>query len=112
MGLVLCTIEYALLSNEHYVVTVHPVFLITPQGTTQHESICLNKENEEDIRLLRETLDVENYPIKQIVAVLGKDHLKELCNIGTEIIIVSIPQVLVNVFAAHCMLDLGVLYRE
>ena len=43
LGLVLYTIEYALLSNEHYVITLYPVLLVTPKGTTHHESMCLNK---------------------------------------------------------------------
>ena len=73
LGLVLYTIEYALLSNEHYVSPVQPGFLVTPQVTTQHEPMCLNKYHGEDIRLFRETQYVENYLIKQIVAVLGKD---------------------------------------
>ena len=112
LGLVLYPIEYALLSNEHYVSPVQPGFLVTPQVTTQHEPMCLNKYHGEDIRLFRETLDVEKSPIKQIVAVIGKDHLKEICNARTKTIIISITQVLLNLVTAYGMLDSDVLDIE
>ena len=53
LGLVLYTIEYALLSNEHYVSPFQSVLLLTPQGTTHNESMCLNKYHGEDIILSR-----------------------------------------------------------
>ena len=110
LGLVEYPIEYDLLSNEHYVSPVHPVLMFTPKGTTHHDYMCLIEEHGEDIRLFRENIEVEKSPIKQIVAVLGKDYLKELCNLGTETIIIYIPQVLVNLVTAYGMVYLDVLY--
>ena len=72
--------------------------------------MCPIEEHGEDIRLFRENIEVEKSPIKQIVAVLGKDYLKELCNLGTETIIIYIPQVLVNLVTAYGMVYLDVLY--
>ena len=57
-------------------------------------------------------LDVEKSLIKQIVAVIGKDYLKEILNEGTETIIVSITQLLVRLVTYYGMMDLYVLYRE
>ena len=101
LGLVLSQIEYALLSNEPYVRPLHPAPLVTPQGTTHHESMRLTKEHGEDIRLFREMLDAEKALIKQIVAAIGKDYLKELCNAGTDTIIISISQS-IGTFS-HCL---------
>ena len=50
--------------------------------------------------------------IKQTVSETGKDYFKEICNSGTDNIIIYIHQVLNNLVTAYGMVDLNVLDIE
>ena len=105
LGLLLSPAEYALLSNVAFLRPQHPGQLQIPAGTPQHEAIRLREEHRENIRIFRETLDVETVLIKQVVSAIDPDYLKELRDPVTDKINVTIAEVLDHLFATYGLVD-------
>ena len=105
LGLLLSPAEYALLSNVAFLRPQHPGQLQIPAGTPQHEAIRLREEHRENIRIFRETLDVETVLIKQVVSAIDPEYLKELRDPVTDKINVTIAEVLDHLFATYGLVD-------
>ena len=72
--------------------------MIIPHGTAHHEAVRLREENQENIRIFRETIQVEKALIKQIVASVDPEYLKELRDDATSTITLDIPAILQHLF--------------
>jgi len=59
LELVLSRVEYTLISNVPYTRPARPGALTTPHGTGHHEAVRLREEFQENIRLFRETIQIE-----------------------------------------------------
>ena len=46
-----------------------------PQDTAHHEAVRLREEHNENIRLFRETIDVNNALMKQIINTIDADYI-------------------------------------
>jgi len=112
LGLVLSPVEYDLISDIPYVRPAHPGALIIPHGAAHHEAVRLREENQENIRLFRETIQVEKALIKQIVASIDPEYLKELRDDATSTITLDIPAILQHLFLHYGQVDSDVLDRE
>ena len=77
-----------------YVFPAHQGALQIPAGMAQHEAIRLRDEHKERIRVYREALGVQHALIKQIVAAVDEEYLKELRNEHTNAITLTIPEIL------------------
>ena len=64
LGLVLDDVTYNTLTGHNYVRPVHPGALIIAAGTPHHEAVRLREEQAENIRIFRETVDVNNALMK------------------------------------------------
>ena len=100
LGLLLSPEEYALLSNVPFHRPQHPGQLQIPAGTPQHEAIRLREEHRENIRIFRETLDVETVLTKQVVNAIAPEYLKELRDPFTDKIDVTILEFL-PIYSTH-----------
>lgn len=61
LGLVLTDVEYDIISPRNpYIRPLHPGILNIPINATQHAAIRLWDDHKEDIRLFRETVNIEN----------------------------------------------------
>ena len=69
MGLVLDDATYHALTGYHYDIPVHPGPLTIAAGTAHHEAVRLQEERMEAVRLFKETVDVRNTLMKQIVKI-------------------------------------------
>mmetsp|Transcript_14421 Transcript_14421/g.20578 ORF Transcript_14421/g.20578 Transcript_14421/m.20578 type:complete len:157 (+) Transcript_14421:219-689(+) len=98
LGLVLDDATYNSLTGKIYVRPAHPGVLVIEPGTACHESVQLREEHNENVRLFRETIDVHNALLKQIVCTIDSDYLKELNNDITSTIILTIPEELTFLF--------------
>ena len=78
LGLVMTPMEYVLVSTVVYVRPAHPGALAIYTGTLQHEAKRLQKEHRENIRLFRESTDVEKSLIKQLVATIEAKYIENL----------------------------------
>ena len=112
LGLVLSPEDYALISDIPYVRPEHPGVLDIPVGTAHHEAVRLRDEYHENNRLFRETLQVERAIIKQIVAAVDSEYLKELRDDATHTITMSVPEVLNHLFLHYGQVDSEVLDKE
>ena len=88
---------------------VHPGQLVIQNGTAHHEAVRLRDEYHENVRLFPETLQVEKVLIKQIVAAVDSEYLKELRNETTNTIAMSVPEVLEHLFTHYGQVDSDVL---
>ena len=99
LGLIMTLAEYTNLAPETpYITPVHPGPLIIAEGTTQHNSTRLTREHNEQIRVFRESVDVKQALIKQIVASIETKYLKTLRNSVTNTITRSVPEILTYLF--------------
>ena len=73
LGLVLDDVTYHGLTGENYVRPAHPGALVIAQATAHHEAVRLREEHSENVRLFRETIDVHNALMKQIVNTIEND---------------------------------------
>ena len=105
LGLVLTPPEYALLSPVPYARPAHPGALVIAAGTAQHEAIRLRDEHKENIRLFRETIDVEKVLIKLIVGAVEPQYLKELRDNHTDTINNTVAEVLTFLFDRYGAID-------
>ena len=105
LGLVLDDATYNALTGENYDRPAHPGALAIAAGTALHESVRLREEHIENVRLFRETVDVTNALLKQIVNAVEKDYLKELYNNVTSTITMTIPEVLTFLFTRYGEVD-------
>ena len=105
LGLLLSPEEYALLSNVPFHRPQHPGQLQIPAGTPQREAIRLREEHRENIRIFRETLDVETVLTKQVVNAIAPEYLKELRDPFTDKIDVTIFEVLTHLFDTYGLVD-------
>ena len=112
LGLVLTSTEYALVSDVEYEPPVHPGSLHIPAFTAQHESIQLREDHREQIRIFRETIDVEKTLIKQIVQALDPEYLQELRDDATNSIALSLPAILKHLFDCFGEIDPDALSNE
>ena len=112
LGLVLSPVEYVLISNVPYVRPAHQGALIIPHGTAHHDAVRLREEFQENIRLFRETIQVEKALIKQIVASIDPEYHKELRDDATSTITLDIPAILQHLFLHYGQVDSDVLDRE
>ena len=101
LGLVLDDVTYNTLTGHNYVRPVHPGALIIAAGTPHHEAVRLREEQAENIRIFRETVDVNNALIKQITNTIENDYIKELYNNVTSTITRTIPEVLTFLFTRY-----------
>ena len=112
LGLVLPADEYALVSPVPYVFPVHPGALNIPAGTAQHEAIRLRDEHKERIRVYREALGIQQALLKQIVAAVDEDYLKELRNEHTNAITLTIPEILSHLTTTYGQVDSSDLRKQ
>ena len=105
LGLVLDDATYNALTGENYVRPAHPGALVIAAGTALHEAVRLREEHSENVRLFRETVDVHNALMKQIVQTVEPDFIKELYNDVTSTITQTIPQVLTFLFTRYGEVD-------
>ena len=112
LGLVLSPAEYALISNVPYVRPQHPGPLIIPAGTAHHEAVRLRADQDEHIRVFRETLQVERALIKQIVAAVDPEYLRELRDELTNTIILPVPEILDHLITCYGQVDSEALDKE
>ena len=105
LGLVLTPPDYALLSPVPYARPAHIGALVIPAGTAQHEAIRLRDEHKENIRLFRETIDVEKVLIKLIVGAVEAQYLKELRDHNTDTINDTVADVLAFLFDRYGEVD-------
>ena len=112
LGLVLPADEYALVSPVPYVFPVHPGALHIPAGTAQHEAIRLRDEHKERIRVYREALGVQQALLKQIVAAVDEEYLKELRNEHTNAITLTIPEILSHLTTTYGQVDSSDLRKQ
>ena len=61
LGLVLTPHEYSMISAVIYARPTHPGALIIPAGTTHHEATRLTIEHNENVRVYRETIELEKF---------------------------------------------------
>jgi hypothetical protein len=101
LGLVLDDVTYNALTGDSYVRPAHPGVLLIAAGTAHHESVRLREEHNENVRLFRETIDVHNALLKQIVRTIDSDYLKELNNEITSTITLTIPEILNFLFVRY-----------
>jgi hypothetical protein len=112
LGLVLDDATYNGLTGQNYVRPLHPGALVIPTGTAHHEAVRLREEHSENIRLFRETVDVQNALMKQIINTVENDYLKELYNDITSTITKTIPEVLDFLFTRYGEVDNQRVIRE
>ena len=112
LGLVLPADEYALVSPVPYAFPVHPGALHIPAGTAQHEAIRLRDEHKERIRVYREALGVQQALLKQIVAAVDEEYLKELRNEHTNAITLTIPEILSHLTTTYGQVDSSDLRKQ
>jgi len=112
LGLVLSPAEYALISNTPYDRPLHPGLLVIPAGTARHEAVRLRAEQDENIRVFRETLQVERALIKRIVAAVEPEYLRELRDELTNTIVLPVPQILDNLITCYGQVDSEALDKE
>ena len=74
-------------------------------GTAQHEAIRLRDEHKENIRLFRETIDVEKVLIKLIVGAVEAQYLRELRDHNTDTINDTVADVLAFLFDRYGEVD-------
>ena len=98
LGLVLSPVEYVLISNIPYVRPAHPGALIIPHGTAHHEAVRLREDKQREHSFFGETIQVEKALIKQIVASIDPEYLKELRDDATSTITLDIPAILQHLF--------------
>ena len=101
LGLILTPAEYAAISAHAYVRPVHPGVLVIPPGTAQHEVTRLREEHKEQIRLFRETVDVEKALIKQLVAAIEPKYIKNLRNTDSNAINIPLHDVFTHLFTRY-----------
>ena len=101
LGLVLTPAEYAAISAQAYVRPVHPGALVIPPGTAQHEATRLREEHKAQIRLFRETVDVEKALIKQLVAAIEPKYIRNLRNADSNAIALPLHDVLTFLFTRY-----------
>ena len=112
LGLVLTPGEYALVSNVPFVRPIHSGALNIPQGTAHHEAVRLRDEHHENIRVFRETLQVEKALIKQIVVAVDPEYLRELRNEMTNTITLTVPEILDHLITCYGQVDSTTLDKE
>ena len=105
LGLVLDATEYINVSPTPYVHPPLPLALDIPAGTPVHTALRLKTDNDEAIRLHRETLSVEQALKMQIQDALEPLYLKTLKNTHTKKIHQSIPDILTFLFTRYGEVD-------
>lgn len=102
LGLVLDDATYqALTNNQQYTRPPHPGPLAIQAGTAHHEAVRLREEHAENVRLFRETIDVERALKRQIISAIDKEYIKELYDDVTSTITMTIPQILTFLFTRY-----------
>ena len=112
LGLVLDDVTYHTLTGENYTRPVHPGALVIVAGTAHHEAVRLRDDHTEQIRIYRETIDVERALMKQIINTVEIDYIKELFNEITGTITVTIPEVLTFLFTRYGEVDIQRVTKE
>ena len=77
LGLVLTPTEYQRITNTPYAKPAHPGTLTIPAGTTQHEATRLTSDHDENIRLFRESLELEKVLINLACNALDDTYYTE-----------------------------------
>ena len=103
MGIICTAAEYMLVCGVPYVLPVHPGVLIIPAGTPQHAAVGLRKDHKLNLRIFRESIDVQKALIKQIVQAIEPKYLNSLRNRTTNTINISVQDIL-----AHLMTRYGI----
>ena len=91
LGLVVYDATYHDLTGAHYALPIHSGILLISQGTVHHEAVRLREEDNENIQLFRETIDINNALMKQIINTTDEDNIKKLQNEITSTITRTIP---------------------
>jgi hypothetical protein len=112
LGLVLDDATYYRLTQNHYVAPVHPGQLVIPDQTALHEAVRRRDEHNDNIRLFRETIDVKNALMKQIISTIEPRFIKELKNVHTDSITQSIHQGLTFLITRYGNVDSRRLKQE
>ena len=89
-----------MVSQQPYVPSPHPGVLQILPGTAQHKAIRLRTEHVDAIALYRESLDIEQALMKQIVNAIDDAYLQELRNDTTNAIEGRIPDIMDFLFTA------------
>jgi hypothetical protein len=104
LGQVLTAAEYALVSNVPYVEPNRPQLMI-PAGTAHHEAVRLRDENDKALAAYHECKNIKRTLIKQIVAAIEPEYLKELRNTTTDTITSEVHEVLTHLFETYGHVD-------
>ena len=112
LGLVLTPAEYQVISNVAFVEPARPAALQIPPFTAQHDAIRLRGEHEEDMDTYRDCIAVKKALIKQIVAAVDTEYLKELRDPTTNSITLHVYEVLEHLFTTYGQVSAEVLAME
>ena len=102
LGLVCSDTTYTAIPNaQPYVCPNEPGELNIPQGATQYQIAQERNCHAEETRLFQEVLGVECTLIQKVVAAADAKYLKALCNLVTNKIICTIPDILTHLFNVY-----------
>ena len=101
LGLVLTQAEYARVSNDQFNIPLRPGALLIPPFTANHETIRLQGEHEQAKETFNDCMAVKKTLIKQIVAAVDAEYLKELRDPDTNSINMDIPDILDHLFVRY-----------
>ena len=98
-GLVVDPTEYVMVPGTvPYVRPVHPGALDVPINATNHIALGLRADHKEAVRLFRESNDVKQRLIKQIMQSVEPTCMKTLRDVNTHTITCDIPTILNHLF--------------
>ena len=80
LGLVLTSVQYALVSPILFIYPTHPGPIIILDGTTTHANSNMIIARTKKVRLLQEVTGVEQALVKNIFAVVEEAYLADICN--------------------------------
>ena len=112
LGLVLTQQEYARISNVQFQIPLRPEALVIPPFTAQHDVVRLQGEHNQARETYNDCMAVKKSLIKQIVATINSEYLKELRDPDTNSIDLPIPDILQHLFGRYGTVTPETLARE
>ena len=98
LGLVLTTVEYALISQTAFVAPAYPAALTIPRGTDQIEALNLREQHKEAKRTYYQCKNVEKALQRHIQDAIEEKYLESLVDEDTQLINEDVSDVLTYLF--------------
>ena len=91
---------------------IQPGLLEIGESTNQHDATRLHKEHKYDVRIFRDSINVQKGLTKQIVQAIDPKYLKWLCGCTTNTITTNIQNFLAHLMRCYSVVEVDTLSKQ